>query len=57
VYDLKNIQKNIKIFDIKTFHFFSNILYFIKQNYNINTDLYISNFYLWQITNQQKNVY
>jgi len=56
----KNIE-NIKILSIKTSHFFLNILYFTKQKYNIkyniNTDLYISKFYLWRITNQQKNVY
>ena len=56
----KNIE-NIKIFIIKTFHFVLNILYFTKQKYNIkyniNTDLYTSKFYLWRITNQQKNAY
>lgn len=48
---------NIKILDIKTSHFFLNILYFTKQKYNINTELYLSKLYLWLITNQQKNVY
>jgi len=27
------------------------------RNKTFNTDLYISKLYLWQITNQQKNVY
>ena len=53
---LKNIM-NMKIFIIKTSNFFLNILYFTKQKYNINTDLYNSKFYLWLITNQQKNAY
>jgi len=48
----------MKIFRIKTSHFFLNILYFIEQTYKIkyyiHTDLYISKFYLWPITNQQK---
>jgi hypothetical protein len=60
MYYFKN-SPNIKIFKIKTFHFFLNILYFTKQKYkikyNINTDLSISKFYLWRITNQQKNAY
>lgn len=56
-----NNIENTKILIIKTSHFLLNILYFIKQKYkikyNINTHFFIFKFYLWRITNQQKNAY